>query len=116
VAQGHGKEWRQQARSDAQDGVASTLSAPTSVKSNGRGDTEPVRAARDSHENRPEGDTHIVHAGETLWGIGVRMAGPGAGPAAVAKRVQRLWDLNARAIGTGNPDLLPVGTVLRLPE
>ncbi len=44
------------------------------------------------------------------------MAGPGAGPAAVAKRVQRLWDLNARAIGTGNPDLLPVGTVLRLPE
>lgn len=38
----------------------------------------------------------------------------GAGNAKIAQEVQRLWRLNASRIGTGDPDLLPVGIVLRL--
>ena len=33
----------------------------------------------------------------------------------IARMVSRLWELNEERIGTGDPDMLHVGTVLRLP-
>lgn len=57
---------------------------------------------------------HTVHAGESLWSIASDRLGPGAGPAQIAREVHRLWQLNADRIGTGDPDLLMVGTRLRL--
>jgi hypothetical protein len=40
---------------------------------------------------------------------------PDAGDAAIAAAVARLWELNAARIGSGDPNLLPAGVVLRLP-
>jgi hypothetical protein len=56
--------------------------------------------------------THIVRAGESLWSIASDLLGPGAAAAAIGREVQRLWELNKERIGTGDPDLLPVGTRL----
>jgi hypothetical protein len=39
---------------------------------------------------------------------------PGGTDAEIAAEVSRLWYLNAPRIGTGDPNLILVGTVLRL--
>ena len=55
-----------------------------------------------------------MHAGESLWSIASDLLGPSASPARIAGEVHRLWQLNRERIATGNPDLLMVGTTLRL--
>ncbi len=62
-----------------------------------------------------DGRTHIVRVGECLWSIAHDQIGGGATPAQVARLVNRLWNLNRERIGTGEPDLLMVGTELQLP-
>ncbi|OJU80911.1 MAG: hypothetical protein BGO11_14040 [Solirubrobacterales bacterium 70-9] len=57
---------------------------------------------------------HRVRPGESLWSIATALLPPGAGNAEIATEVQRLWKLNADRIGTGDPNLILVGTVLRL--
>jgi hypothetical protein len=64
---------------------------------------------------KPGDPTHRVRAGESLWSIASDFLGSDASPARVAREVNRLWGLNRDRIGTGNPDLLMVGTTLRLP-
>lgn len=59
-------------------------------------------------------DSHTVRPGESLWSIAEALLPKGAGNAAIANEVQRLWRLNESRIGTGDPDLLMVGTRLRL--
>jgi len=56
-----------------------------------------------------------VRGGESLWSIARDLLGSRATNAEVARAVQRIWDVNAAAIGTGNPDLLMAGQTLRLP-
>lgn len=65
----------------------------------------------------PLGDArvHVVQPGESLWSIAKRLLGGEASPARIAREVNRLWSLNESRIGTGDPDLLMVGTKLRLP-
>jgi hypothetical protein len=58
--------------------------------------------------------THTVAAGECLWFIAVAYLPPGASNAEIVAEVHRLWDLNSGRIGTGDPNVLPVGVVLRL--
>ena len=62
-----------------------------------------------------DGRTHVVRQGECLWSIAHHQIGSDATPAQVARLVNRLWNLNRERIGTGEPDLLMVGTELRLP-
>jgi len=62
----------------------------------------------------PGDRAHTVVAGESLWAIASDLLGGGASPAQVAREVHRLWRLNDGRIGTGNPDLLPIGTRLVL--
>jgi nucleoid-associated protein YgaU len=62
-----------------------------------------------------DGRTHVVRQGECLWSIAHDQIGQDANPAQVARLVNRLWNLNRERIGTGEPDLLMVGTELRLP-
>jgi hypothetical protein len=57
---------------------------------------------------------HVVKPGESLWSIGAELLGPEASAGATALEVRRLWQLNGDRIGTGDPDLLPVGVKLRL--
>ncbi len=57
---------------------------------------------------------HTVRPGESLWVIAERELGPGADAAAISAEVARLWELNAEAIGTGDPDVIMAGTKLRL--
>jgi hypothetical protein len=58
--------------------------------------------------------SHTVAAGECLWTIAEGYLPPGASNAEIAAEVHRLWVLNAGRIGTGDPDVLLIGTVLRL--
>ena len=57
---------------------------------------------------------HVVLAGESLWSIANDLLGGDASVAQVAREVNRLWERNSDRIGTGNPDLLMVGTRLAL--
>jgi hypothetical protein len=63
---------------------------------------------------RPGDRVHTVEAGESLWTIAADVLGHDATPAHVAREVHRLWTLNRARIGTGDPDLLMVGTRLVL--
>ena len=69
--------------------------------------SERDRAARSDH-------FHVVLPGESLWSIARDLLGRDASPARIAREVNRLWELNKRRIGTGDPDLLMSGTRLRL--
>jgi nucleoid-associated protein YgaU len=62
----------------------------------------------------PQGRFLVVQPGDSLWAIAKRLLGPNASPAEIARKVNRLWELNRERIGTGRPDLLLVGTKLRL--
>lgn len=74
--------------------------------------TTPLRTA--AHPAKPGDHAHTVHAGESLWAIAGDVLGHDASPAEVAREVHRLWTLNRDRIGTGDPDLLMVGTRLAL--
>ena len=62
----------------------------------------------------PDSGFYIVRPGETLWSIARRLLGEGHDPAETGPEVARLWELNADRIGSGDPDVLLPGTVLRL--
>ena len=81
-------------------------------------DPEPIVVAQTSV---PEADspvqhsrTYVVAPGDSLWSIAKRLLGRDASPAQIAREVSRLWSLNHVRIGTGDPDLLMVGTQLSL--
>jgi LysM domain len=91
--------------------VSSTIAAveqPVLVAEAGTSGT----SARDSLS--AEARFHVVAPGDSLWSIAKRLLGSDASPALVAREVNRLWTLNRDRIGTGDPDLLMVGTKLRL--
>lgn len=58
--------------------------------------------------------THVVLPGESLWTIASDLLGSDATTAQVAREVSRLWQLNSDRIGTGDRDLVMVGTRLEL--
>jgi LysM domain len=60
------------------------------------------------------GRSYTVRAADSLWSIARRIVGPDASAGRIAREVNRLWELNQRRIGTGNPSLIHVGTVLEL--
>jgi nucleoid-associated protein YgaU len=58
--------------------------------------------------------THVARPGESLWSIARDVLGGTASTADIAREVNRLWGLNKDRIGTGDRNLLMVGTRLRL--
>ena len=63
---------------------------------------------------QPGDRVHVVAPGESLWSIAGDLLGEGASVARIAREVNRLWELNASRIATGDPNLLVVGTRLAL--
>jgi hypothetical protein len=75
----------------------------------------PVAVARPRGGRAAPGDRfHVVLEGESLWSIAADRLGGRATIPRVAREVDRLWQLNREQIATGNPDLLRIGTRLRL--
>ena len=58
---------------------------------------------------------HVVAEGECLWSIAEHELGPEATNSQVADYVDRLWQVNADRIATGDPDLIYSGQRLRVP-
>jgi nucleoid-associated protein YgaU len=83
-----------------------------------RSDHSPERAEQSGSERNSErgrqASRHVVEAGQSLWLIAESVLGNDAGDAQVAAEVERLWQLNAERIGTGDPDLIYPGQELRL--
>jgi hypothetical protein len=89
-----------------------TASAGTAAVTAQPAPTPPVRAVTD--RVHPGDRSHVVETGESLWSIADDLLGGDASPARIAREVHKLWELNKKRIGTGDPDLLMVGTRLRL--
>ena len=96
------------ARSAASIAIAPEVVPPTTAL------TEPEPSDRPAAERSNHKRFLTVQPGDSLWSIAKRLLGPGASSAKIARKVSRLWDLNSERIGTGRPDLLMVGTKLRL--
>jgi hypothetical protein len=62
-----------------------------------------------------EASAVTVQSGDSLWLVAEQQLGPDASVADVAAYVNELWDLNADAIGTGDPNLIMPGQTLQLP-
>jgi hypothetical protein len=74
-----------------------------------------TRPATPASPRTAAGTVVVVEPGDSLWAIARRLAGPGASNEAVYRAVVEIWDLNARGIGTGDPNLIFPGTRLRMP-
>jgi LysM domain len=74
----------------------------------------PVSGTPDQPASLRGSRSYTVAPGDCLWSIAESVLPAGASDEAIAGEVARLWDLNASRIGTGNPNLILVGTVLRL--
>jgi hypothetical protein len=90
--------------------VAHRGSGNGSDKKGGKEDQNADRRTRSSSG----GSTRVVEPGQSLWAIAEGLFGGSASIAQVAFKVDRLWQLNADRIGTGNPDLIFPGLKLRL--
>jgi nucleoid-associated protein YgaU len=89
-----------------------TAEAPGAVPAVGG---EAVAASLRTPATTPvEGDSYRVRPGDSLWSIARRLLGRAASTGQIAREVNRLWELNRERIGTGDPDLLAIGTVLKL--
>jgi hypothetical protein len=76
---------------------------------------QPVTATpADSSLNLVGKDFYVVQPGDCLSHIAQALLPAGADDTEIASKVTRLWRLNEDRIGTGDPDLIYPGTVLRL--
>jgi hypothetical protein len=99
--------------------AAAPAPAPAPVTEPAAATSSDASAAPTSHPSSAPlgeigGDTYTVRPGDNLWAIARRLLGKGGSPADIARAVDRLWELNRERIATGDPDLLMVGTRLRL--
>jgi nucleoid-associated protein YgaU len=76
---------------------------------------QPVAATpAESGRNLAGKDSYVVRPGDCLSHIAQALLPASADEAEIASEVARLWRLNEGRIGTGDPDLIYPGTVLRL--
>jgi hypothetical protein len=94
--------------------AAATSAAPVAATSPQPAQASAATPALAGRAARPGDHTHTVRPSESLWAIASDLLGRDATPARVAREVHRLWQLNRQRIATGDPDLLMIGTTLRL--
>jgi nucleoid-associated protein YgaU len=78
--------------------------------------TRPMTFASMSDQSMSASGSMMVHAGDSLWSIARKLAGPGATGSKIADKVAALWRLNAHRLGTGDPNLIFAGQRLMLPS
>jgi len=93
---------------------AAPLLAQASVPAQSAEDAEAGEPGESAERLPSDARFHVVEPGESLWSIATDLLGPRATGARIAREVTRLWELNEDRIGTGNPDVLPIGVKLRL--
>jgi hypothetical protein len=116
-AQRTGGPRKRTSRTGEGDGSASTATtrAPAAVApASSAVAAAPTAAAPVGRAARRGDRTHTVFEGESLWVIASDILGRDATVARVAREAHRLWELNRERIGTGDPDLLLIGTQLVL--
>lgn len=94
--------------------VASTATPPAPLAAPQLGPVSRSTQPSPGPAARPGDRTHTVQPGESLWAIASDLLGAEATPAQIARKVHRLWEMNHDRIGTGDPDLLMIGTELSL--
>jgi hypothetical protein len=62
------------------------------------------------------GSMMMVQAGDSLWSIASKLAGPAANGSQIARKVAALWRLNKDRLATGDPNLIFPGQRLMLPS
>lgn len=107
-------------RKPAERSTASTHAAPAEAPAPAEPAEEPsppphpVAATADPGRGLAGKDSYIVRPGDCLSHIAAGLLSPGAGALEIEEEVERLWRLNEDRIGTGDPNLIYPGTVLRL--
>jgi Domain of unknown function (DUF4397)/LysM domain len=76
----------------------------------------PLTRANAPASSDPPPGTVVVAPGDSLWKIAAAQVGPKAGNPAIYAEVIRIWNVNARRIGTGDPNMLFPGTRLTIPK
>jgi nucleoid-associated protein YgaU len=94
--------------------AANSNAAATPVAQSSGAPATPVSQPPSPPAREIEGAAYTVRAGDSLWSIARRLLGPEASAGRIAREVNRLWELNRDRIGTGNPSLINVGTVIKL--
>lgn len=75
---------------------------------------KPVAASADSKQRLADRKFYVVQPGDCLSIIAAALLPAGASSGDIAREVERLWRINETRIGTGDPDLIYAGTVLRV--
>jgi resuscitation-promoting factor RpfA len=103
------------ARPSASESVVPPEEAPAPADQEAPLSPQPVAAPpADTGRNLAGRGSYVVRPGDCLWHIAAGLLSGGAGDAQIAQEVQRIWRLNEDRVGTDDPNLLLVGTELRL--
>jgi hypothetical protein len=78
--------------------------------------TTMAKPAPMNHSSMTSSASVMVRPGDSLWAIAQRLVGPTATGAQVQRKLVAVWDMNAKRIGTGNPNLVFPGQRLMLPK
>jgi hypothetical protein len=78
--------------------------------------TKMVKPASMSDSSMTSSASVMVRPGDSLWAIARRLVGSAATDEQVQRKVVALWDMNAKRIGTGDPNLVFPGQRLMLPS
>lgn len=104
----------------APSGATSDEAAPASEPSEEEAPSpapapQPAATPPGDHSRHLAGkDSYVVQSGDCLWHIAAALLPGDASDAEIAREVARLWKVNEAAIGTGDPNMIYVGTRLSL--